>query len=62
MGGVDEYHSRLKELWAKRTQLMKVKGKKKKKKGRKRSALKKADDTETNWDDDKTSFMTMGEL
>ena len=48
---------------------MKVKAKKKKKKGRKgRSALKKADtgvtegDTATNWDDDKTSFMTMGEL
>ena len=48
---------------------MKVKAKKKKKKGRKgRSALKKADtgvtgeDTQTNWDDDKTSFMTMGEL
>ena len=69
MGGVEEYHARLKELWAKRTQLMKVKAKKKKKKGRKgRSALKKAEtgiigeDTQTNWDDDKTSFMTMGEL
>ena len=69
MGGVDEYHARLKELWGKRTQLMKVRAKKKKKKGRKgRSALKKADtgvtegDTATNWDDDKTSFMTMGEL
>lgn len=46
---------------------MRVKAKKKKKKGRKgRSALKKSEtvggDTETNWDDDKTSFMTMNEL
>jgi len=63
VGDIAEYHARLKELWSKRTQLMKVK-KKKKKKGRGRSALKKTTgasnaETETNWDDDKTSFMTM---
>ena len=62
VGGVDEYQSRLKTLWNKRTQLMKTK--KKKKKGKKgRSALKNKTaasnyETETAWDDDKTSFMT----
>mmetsp|Transcript_33748 Transcript_33748/g.44525 ORF Transcript_33748/g.44525 Transcript_33748/m.44525 type:complete len:148 (-) Transcript_33748:1356-1799(-) len=40
VGDVPEFHARLKELWTKRTQLMKVK-KKKKKKARGRSALKK---------------------
>ena len=66
VGGVDEYQARLKTLWNKRTQLMKTK--KKKKKGRKgvRSALKKTatsyQDNETNFDDDKTSFMTTQEL
>lgn len=66
VGGVDEYHARLKDLWHKRTQLMKV-TKKRNKRGKKkgRSALKKATsvfETETNWDDDKTSFMTTNEL
>lgn len=66
VGGIDEYHTRLKELWAKRTQLMKVTKKRGKKKKRGRSALKRtttsAFETETNWDDDKTSFMTTNEL
>ena len=45
VGGVEEYHARLKELWNKRTQLMKTKKKPKKKPGkgknRVRSALRK---------------------
>jgi len=41
VGGVDEYQTLLKELWSKRTQLMKV-SKKKKKKKKGRSALKRA--------------------
>ena len=70
VGGVEEYHARLKELWNKRTQLMKTKKKPKKKPGkgknRVRSALRKTqtsmDETATVWDDDKTSFMTTQEL
>ena len=67
VGDVPEYHTRLKELWSKRTHLMKTKKKKGKKRSR-RSALKKSVsgtnnyETETNWDDDKTSFMTTAEL
>ena len=61
-----EFESKLKELWQKRTYLMQKK-KKKKKKSKKNSAMKKkaqaagsaCGDTETNIDDDKTSFMTM---
>ena len=66
VGGVEAYQTNLKEIWSKRTQLMKVtKKKKKKKKGR--SALRKTNtasayETETAWDDDKTSFMTMNEI
>lgn len=44
VGGVEEYQSRLKELWNKRTQLMKAKKKKGKKGSRnrnRRSALRK---------------------
>ena len=71
VGGVEEYHTRLKELWNKRTQLMKTKKKPKKKGGSKRnrgvrSALRKTqtsmDETATAWDDDKTSFMTTQEM
>ena len=64
IGDSPEYKLRLKELWSKRTQLMKVK-KKKKKKSRGRSALKKTGnsliETETAWDD-ATSAMTYGEI
>ena len=66
VGGVEEYQTCLKELWSKRTALMQLKKKKKKGKRRGKSALKKAStsmyETETNWDDDKTSFMTTNEL
>jgi len=61
VGGVSEFETKLKELWNKRTQLMKTKKKKKKKKNRgglKRSGTK-AFDTGSGYDDDKTSFMTM---
>ena len=65
VGGVEEYESRLKQLWQKRTALMKVK-KKKKPKRKQKSALRRNQtsmvETETNWDDDKTSFMTTAEL
>jgi len=67
VGGVDEYHSQLKELWNKRTQLMKMKKKKSKKKRNRgvRSALKKTQtsmyETETAFDD-KTSFMTTQDM
>ena len=63
---MEEYESRLRQLWQKRTQLMKVKKKKKSKKRGTRSALRKTNtslvETETAWDDDKTSFMTTAEL
>ena len=60
-----EFEAKLKELWGKRTYIMQKK-KKKKKKSKKGSAMKRkgqassvAGETETNIDDDKTSFMTM---
>ena len=66
IGDSHEYKLRLKELWSKRTQLMKVKKKKPKKKSRNKSALKKtmtSNEEQTNWDGE-TSAMTMtyGEL
>lgn len=57
-----EYENRLKELWDKRTQLMKTKKKSKKRKKGRGGLRKKATsnhETGSGYDDDKTSFMTM---
>ena len=68
VGGVEEYQSKLKELWDKRTSLMRSR-RAKKKKGKKKkgpsSALRRPGseyDNTTVWEDDKTSFMTMAEI
>ena len=70
MGGVDEYEAKLRELWEKRTQLMQARKKKKSKKRKKGQALRRGNteggtsmyETQTCFEDDRTSFMTAAEL